>query len=312
LRTPKVGQIREALDKDAAASGALPWDAVKKLRSMIGEKISNAGLNPDISKKELQTLYAALSNDLRDAAYKAGPQAERAFDRANSFSAAGYNRIDTFLDRVSGKDTMEKIFNAATNPSELKEGASTINAVMRSLQPAERDVVKSSFIRRMGHATPGAQDAGGEIFSARTFLTNWNKISPEAKRTMFAGGKITEDLSAVVKAADMLDKASKVFANPSGTAQATAQQALGGGVAIALATGHVGTAGALLAAPVMANLNARLMTNPNFVAWLARSTKMPASALPSALNALSQIRLDPQTKADAERYAQSVRSLPSE
>ena len=37
-----------------------------------------------------------------------------------------------------------------------------------------------------------------------------------------------------------------------------------------------------------ANLDARLMTNPNFVRWLATTTSKPTSAIPAALNALAQ------------------------
>lgn len=306
FRTPKVEQAFNALMKDAN-QGPMTWEAVKQVRSVIGEKISNAGMNPDISRKELQSLYAALSADMRDAAYAAGPKAEQAFNRANAFSAAGYRRIDDFLDRVTGKDTMEKIYRAAVNPSEIREGASTINSVMRSLDPAEREIVKSAFIKRLGIATSGAQDAAGEVFSVRTFLTNWNKVSEDAKRQLLAGGGTAKDMDAIANAAGMLDKASKVFSNPSGTAQASAQQFLYGGATLSALSGNVKTAAALLAAPVVANMNAKLMTNQKFVHWLARSTKLPEAVLPSQINSLGQMKFDAETKPAVDAYLSAVR-----
>lgn len=91
----------------------------------------------------------------------------------------------------------------------------------------------------------------------------------------------------VAKVAANLREGSQVFRNPSGTSQATNQAAAAGGLALAVVTGNMGAAGAIGSGMAGANLSARLLTNPRFVRWLARTTKMPAGAYGSAVNSLA-------------------------
>lgn len=310
LGNTALNAIRADLVKDAQ-DGTLPYAALKGLRTRIGEKIADSGLTADVSRAQWKQLYGALSDDMAAAAKAAGPEAERAYARANAYTAAGHQRIDTFLDRVAGKDTVEKIFTAATNPSELKEGASTINAVMRSLESAERKVVQAAFIRRMGSATAGNQNDLGETFSAQTFLTNWNKASPEAKMTLFADGKgdLRENLDQIAKAANIVREGSKVFANPSGTAQTLANIGTGTALGGSIATGNIGAAAMIVGAMTTANLTARVMTNQNFVRWLAQTTKVSPSALPAQINTLAQIAAkeqDLEARAEMENYMNNL------
>jgi hypothetical protein len=311
LGKPAVEQLKNQLQADAQG-GVLPYEAIRQLRSRIGEKLSNPKLTDDIDRSTWKQLYSALSDDMAEAARQAGPQAEKAFTRANAFTRAGHDRIDTFLERVSGKDSVEKIFQAATNPSELREGASTIGAVMKSLEPEQRSAVSAAVIRRMGLATPGNQNDLGEVFSSQTFLTNWNKISPEAKRTLFAGSKSNElrvNLDRIAEAANSVREGSKVFANPSGTAPAAANIAGGTALALSVGTGNFGLAATLLAGAGAANLSARLLTHAPFVRWLAQTTKISGGALPAQMNMLAQMaeqERDPSLRRDLDAYAKTL------
>lgn len=290
--------------------GKLPYEALKKLRTLVGNEISNSTIASDVPRSKWKALYGALSQDLRVAASDAGPQATKAFERANKYTSAGHTRIETYLDRVIGKDTAEKIFTAAVSPSEVKEGASTINAVMRSIEPKERDMVRAAFLKRLGTATAGRQDAAGEVFSSETFLTNWNKISPEAKMTLFADAKGTlrDDLEKIAKVAANLREGSKVFSNPSGTQQALSSQAMSGGAFVALLTGHPSVAAAIGGAALTANAASRLMTNPNFVKWLAKSTQSPVGAITS-LQGVAQ-GMSGEDRAAVNEFMEKARQLP--
>lgn len=322
FKNAKIKGIEGALKSDMRQSspmqlfaqevdGALPYEAIKKLRTLVGRELENPSLVSDVPRSKWKALYAALSDDLGIAAKTAGPEAEKAFQRANTYTRAGHERIGTYLDRVAGKDTVEKVFQAAVAPSEIREGASTINAVIRSLEPAERKVVQAAFLKRLGTATAGNQDAAGEIFSPQTFLTNWNKISPEAKMTLFSGrdGGLRADLDQIAKVAGNIREGSKVFANPSGTGQALSSQMAGGGALISILTGHPGVAGAIGATAGAANMASRLMTNPEFVKWLATTTVQPTGAIPAALNNLSQVasRMGAQDKAAAHQFIEQAR-----
>lgn len=56
-----------------------------------------------------------------------------------------------------------------------KEGDQRFKQVLRQFKPEEQDVLKSSILNRMGFKN------NEEMFSSRTFLTNYNKLSNSAK-----------------------------------------------------------------------------------------------------------------------------------
>src|SRR5690606_4822458 len=100
---------------------------------------------------------------------------------------------------------------------------------------------------------------------------------------------------------------SKVFANPSGTANRAAALGYYGSLAAtaggaAMGHGTLPLAG-LVITGVGANVAARVMTNPRLVHWLAQATEMPASALPQQIVVLKQMD-DP----DAEELAAALES----
>jgi hypothetical protein len=292
-------------------TNALPYEAVKKLRTLVGQQLEDHSLTSDIPRSKWKALYAALSNDLEAAAAAtSNPDAVKAMSRANQFTRAGHARIDSVLEEVAGKAKPEDIFQAAT--SGMKDGATKISSVMKSLNTEERDIVKAAFVDRMGKAAPGAQNAGGDVFSSQTFLTNWNKMSPRAKSIMFASesGTLAKKLDDIATAASNIKEGSKVFANPSGTTAAGAQVAGLTSVVTALASGNLGLASALVAGAGGANLTARLMTNPKFVDWLAKATKMSNAAAPSVLNSLPRMMKDQpiDVQEDAEKYLNSVQA----
>lgn len=292
FKNATIQAIEGAMKSDTEGfTTRLPYEAMKKLRTLVGQEIENTNLTSSVPRSKWKELYAALSKDLGDAAAEAGPEAQKAYQRANRYTSAGHDRIDTYLDRVAGKDTVEKVFQAAVSPSEIREGASTINAVMRSIPGEDRKIVQAAFLKRLGAAAPGQQDEMGEAFSAERFLSNWNRISPEAKRTLFADsdGQLRDSLDKIAKVAANLREGSRVFANPSGTAPALfAAGGVGAGL-MAIATGHPSAAALLGGMALSANAGARLMTSPTFVKWLADTTKKPMGSLPAALNTLTQL-----------------------
>lgn len=254
--------------------GKLPYEALKKLRTLVGGEIANSTIASDVPRSKWKALYGALSSDLENAATQAGPEATSAFNRANSYHSAGSQRIENTLDSIVNKGDPEKIYNAVI--SGASEGATTIRGVKRSLQPDEWSIVQSTVIDRLGKATPGKQNAEGDQFSSQTFLTNWNRLSPSAKTELFAGGnqRVRHDLDDIAKAAEKVKQAGGVFANPSGTTQAAANISAGTGLAVAAGTGNYTLAASILGGVVAANLSARTLTNPKVTNWLAEATQL--------------------------------------
>jgi hypothetical protein len=316
----KLSNIRAALGDDLdwnAIMGrgrTVPYQGMKELRSRIGEKLADIGFgigDSSIARSDLKRLYAALSEDMKDAVSNI-PEAKSALNRANAYHAAGMSRIDALSRVVDKNGGPEAVFNAAT--SGTKDGATTLRTVMQSLKPDEQKVLASTIVRRLGKATAGQQNAEGDQFSMSTFLTNWNKLSPEAKSNLFGrfGRGFSDDMDAVARMAANVRQGSKVYANPSGTATAGAGLTAMGTFIGSLLTGHYGTAGAVAGGAASANLTARLMTNPAFVRFLKRRIESPLptmAANAAGLYELARKNNDDDLRAAADLMQQSQQGI---
>jgi hypothetical protein len=301
FKNAKIGGIQSAVEADAtqgtkpvedmiaqAADGTLPYEAVKKLRTLVGNEMADSWAGSDVPRSKWKTLYGALTSDLKSAAEQTGPEASAAWNRANNFTRAGMSRIDVLSNVIEKNGGPEKVFQAAT--SGTKEGATTLRAVMQSLPQDAQKTLTATVLRRLGQAKAGVQNDTGSQFSTESFLTNWNNLSPESKRVLFDrfGPQFRQNMDQVASVASNLRTGSKVFVNPSGTGQAAAQYTTVGAFAMAALTGRVGTASAIAGGAGIANLSARLMTNPNFVKWLATATKAPIGAKAALINQLAK------------------------
>lgn len=287
----KLTDVERALIADAE-HGALPFEAVKRLRTLIGEQIGDAGLVPDVPTRQLKALYGALSDDLGTAAKQAGPDAEHAWNWANQFTKQQMGRLED-LQRIVNKDAPEKVFHAVVSGS--TEGDTIAKRVISALPMAERREVAAAVLQRLGRAGAGQQNAMGDAFSAEAFLTNLSKLSPAARETLLG----RTDLDGVM---DMVNhfaavsgtrrEGGRVFANPSGTAPAAAQMALGSGIAGGVASaamGHPLPLVGALAVPAVANLTAKAVTNPELVNMLATTTQMAPGAGAALVNAAANL-----------------------
>ncbi len=312
------GGIAENIASDLAAAraagvGGLPYSAVKDIRSRIGQELSDFSLTTDKPTAEYKRLYAALSQDMEEAARAQGPAAMKAAQRANQYYKASADRLD-LLERVVDKaGGPEKVYAAVM--SGTQDGGTTLRAVMQSLPQDGQRALTAAVIKRMGLATKGNQDAAGDVFSAQTFLTNWNGVSREAKRALFDrhGPRFVADMDKLARVAESIRTGSKVYANPSGTANRGAALTYGASLAGALITGNVGTFGALAGGGLAANGMARWMTNPRFVEWLAKSTELPVGALPQQALMLKGIAMrddDKELAAFADSLLQQRNNQP--
>jgi hypothetical protein len=276
----KADQLAAEIFRD----GKLPFEAVKKLRTLVGNEIADSGLASDVPRSKWNPLYGALSEDLRSIAAQSGPDATSAFNRANDHTRAGISR----LDRIAPFADVQAPEQAFTNLQRtLGENVSTFQAVKKSLPEGARGVVAGTVIERLGKATNGNQNEMGSVWSPETFLTNWNKMTPKARDELFSGfpgaEKAKADVEAVAKTTAVMRDNSKMWANPSGTGANTfARGVFVGGPATDIinpwAPAAIGTAVG------GANLLSKALTSPNVV----RSMAQRSGGSPSLTNA--QIR----------------------
>lgn len=294
----------------ASPPPALPYEAIKKLRTLVGKEITDGSLVSDVPRSKWRALYGALSEDLGDAAKAAGPRAEEAWAKANDYTSKHMQRLEE-LSGIVGRDAPEKVFSAAI--AGTAEGDTIIKRVMSALPLEERNQVAAAVLQRMGRATAGQQNAMGDAFSPETFLTSLAKMSPPARQTIF-GATSSDDLlkrlGQIAKISETRREGSKVFANPSGTAGAGAQIAVGSGLGTAgvhaLSTGDVLPVLAATAPIVGSNLAARVMTSPRVLKMAASRTQLSDGAPAVVAGAASRLNsasdLDPSERAVGEVY----------
>ena len=258
-------------------AGTIPYSELRQVRTLVGRKLSNTLLIGGEDEAALKRLYGQLSEDMKSAATNAG--ASKEFDNATTFYKNHIQGIEKQLQQIANKASPEDAYRAAI--SGTKEGGTKINQVMKSLALPEREIVRGTILHNLGKATAGQQDGAGTLFSTQTFLTNWNKIAPEAKKALF--GADTETRIAIDTIATVASRLKGVerFGNPSGTAQ---QMTMGFLLASSM-TMPLRVGGALLGA----NSSARLLTNPRFVKWLGKNVNKNLS--PQSLNkALKELK----------------------
>ncbi len=313
---PKIASLFQTVGEDLAKAGGkgLPYDAVREIRSKIGAELADFSLTTDKPTAQYKALYAALSRDVEAAAKAQGPAAYEAAKRANKYYAYSQNRLEA-LERVVDKaGGPEKVYQAAL--SGTQDGATTLRKVMHSLPQDGQKALTAAVVKRMGLATKGNQNADGDQFSAQTFLTNWNALSKEARGALFsplAGSnpKFVADMDRIARVAARIKDGSKVFANPAGTANRALAYTYAATVGGSILTGQLGATASLVAGGVAANTAARWMTNPKFVAWLAKSTEAPLSALPQQVQMLKQIAAS-EKDAELAAYADSLSQKPAQ
>lgn len=314
LSSGKVADIRTALDTDiqaslaAAGRGELPYQAMKQLRSRLGQLIQDSTFATDMPTAQLKQIYGALSNDMTAAATATGnPAAMRAVARANNFYKLGMKRMEVLEQVVERHGGGEKIFASAM--SGTREGGTVIRSVMQSLPRDAQKQVAAAVVRRMGRATPGSpvQNETNEVFSSDTFLKNWNNLSKEAQQGLFSrfGEGFVQDMNALAKASAGIKAGANVVKNGSGTGAAGAQWITGTAFVMNLFGGSPGYAGLIGGGVASSFALSKAMTNPTVVKWLAQQTKVPAAALPIQL---ARLKAEAQATGDAEalEFANSV------
>jgi len=280
LINPNIATMRKNLQQDLARGGGrMPYEALKELRTRIGRELDASILSPDKTTAQYKALYASLSRDMEAAAKAQGPAAEGAARRANTFTRVSADRLEDIQRVIDKNGGPERIYQAAV--SGTRDGGTTIHKVMQSLDRQQQRAVTAAVIRRMGLANPGAQDASGEVFSARTFMTNWNNVSKEAKRALFDrhGPGFSEDMDRITRVAQNIDKGSAVYKNPSGSGTLVGSigyyVSLAQAVSHGVSTGNYWPAGGVAAVGYGGNQLAEALTNPDVVKWLAGTTKYP-------------------------------------
>ena len=146
------------------------------------------------------------------------------------------------------------------------------------------------------------------------FLTNWNKLSPEAKTALFGGKRYAElrkGLDTVLDVMQSLKGVEKVT-NSSNTARSmiawSTMQTLGGALGGFAVGGDpqsaIAGAFSVVVAPRVA---AKLITSPAFVKWLATPITNPNGIAAHVSRLLAIAVAEPEIKDEISQYAHALR-----
>jgi hypothetical protein len=267
----------------------ISWQALKELRTKIGQAIGDTkGALVDTDTGKLKDLYGALTADMEAAAKSQGPEAHKAWQRANTFYKTGAKRIERSLDKTISVDNPERAFEAFTALAKADRQTADITRMRQIKSSMPRDDwndVSASIVDRMGKAKPGAQNAAGDVFSPGSFLTEWNKMSSEAKNILLPS-EVRVELDKLAKVAESV-KSANLERNMSNT----------GTVAGLLATGAGGITNlpATVAALGAANISARGLTNVSFLRALNSAARGDAKVLSAMAKGKGQVAQDAAT-----------------
>lgn len=266
-----------------------PVDGIKNMRAQLRDEFAEMGLRgSDIERRAMQVVDAA-EMDIQDGLLALGKRgAAEAYEQASLEAAKRFQMIDEVFEPILGKGgsrSGEQVFDAI---QQLARGnAVRLGKFLNALPEAEANAVRATIINRLGRSTDGAQNAAGDAFSLSRFLTDWNRMTPEAKSALF-GGESRDALNKLAEVAEGTKAASR-FVNTSNSAGAIAMQAL---LRMGETAAGFATAGGTAAATY---LTGRLLASPRFARWLAR---LPAQQTEAATQAHIQ-RLDRIAAADS-------------
>ena len=310
--------LKTALDKihgiiaDAGEEG-IKFGALRRIRTAIGKDLATPQLtgSSGAQNEAMKRVYGALTQDLSESAANVSTKAAQKLKAADRFTRMWMNTAKDTMEKIVRFDADEKAFKFALNSG--RDGGSALTRMKRHFTKEEWDVVSASVLNQLGNATPGMQDAAGDVFSINTFMTNWNRLAQEAKDALFGSAEnkvMRQSLDDLVEVIGELRNI-KRYANVSNTSGSIhtllALNALGasGG---ALATGDVEGAGlgtiATVSGTILApRLAAKLLTNPSFVTWLSTPVKEGVSSVPAHIGRLSAIsEANPEIKEEIDEF----------
>jgi hypothetical protein len=259
-----VAALRELRDE---ISEEYTIDGIKRMRTTLRDRYLGDGLRMSDLERRVGQVIDAAEQDVADGLLAAGkPEAARAWTVAAAAARDRLKTIDNVLAPIIGRradapKSGEQIMQAITRMS--KSDNAKLAQFLKAMPEDEAATVRATVISRLGTSNAEAAD-----FSLARFLTQWEKMTPGAKRTLF-GGELTEALDNLATVAGGAKEAQR-FANFSNTGSAIGLTATGVGGTAGFATAPVLTVAALASQYGLG----RLLASPGFARWLAR---MPAN-----------------------------------
>lgn len=150
----------DAEDLGAGPAEAITWADVQKLRSTLGDALSNPKVVNDVGEQNLRRMYATLTSDMQATARGLGKPALDAFNAANEQSSAVYRTAEGPISKIlNGDPNPENVAKALASGGKI--GASDL-ATLRTELPEGANALAATIVKQGG----------------------WAKLAPEAKAAL--------------------------------------------------------------------------------------------------------------------------------
>lgn len=286
------GQLGRILRDIAGRSWRGTLQDMRELRSAL-RRLSSGMQDTEkntLSKSDVERLRAAVSRDMqytleRNAkTYAANGQRQTAvrilrsaqlFKRADDFYRLSQARLDV-IEKLFSAKSPEAVYKNVAQAAQIKGGdLAKLRALAKVLRSDERAEFASGVLSQLGRPIASARGFSQEIgFSVTSWLTNWNKMSPEAKRLIF-GDQHALALDKLARVARRLaDVEAQVNSSRSGTHLTNIAGIASAGTA--LATGNI----LPILGPALSGYTASLLlSRPAYATWATRYAVLRAHAL---------------------------------
>lgn len=187
-----IRNVVSAVNEDSK-SGKLSLGLMLQLRKDIGSKLRDVPFS-DARQGALKRLYGAISRDIEGTLSnntmnvywnKANmPQKEgvlAAWKDANRFYSRGLAEVKMMERKFGNTKSAEQIFSAVTGAT--KSDTANLSRMFSAMTPATRDSLKATVLRKLSVPSGGSDFTQGTV---KTFVNNWNKLSPVSKKVLGA------------------------------------------------------------------------------------------------------------------------------
>ena len=293
LRPPAASQLRDALGTDLTPAGQLPWEALKNIRSSVGEKLNGPPV-ADMPQAALRQIYGGLTADMQAGAAKVSPDALSAFHRANAATAAGHDLLETHINPILTAATPEAAAQYAMGQARL--GGSRLGALTFNMPGAAGDL--GSFALRNAATNLESPTALAQAMTGRRPV-----YSQEAQNVLFPNASTQADIADLATAGRAMQPLERDMANsPTAT-----HSARGMGRIIASAElarqGHdlagvpgavAGGAAGLFAPNILGRVAQATALNPAIASVFGREIPFEPGRLPNLVRALMAPTVSPR------------------
>lgn len=263
---------------DIDANLGVRYGQMKNWRTSVGKRVEQGG----VEGGQMAQTYKSATEATEDLMSRAGAlddyrdinaaTRELHAKRGNITQGGDIPELQKLKNKREGRDAFAYVFDGKEVSPER------IELLYRNSDPARWDDLSGDIIEYMGKASAGQKTSVSD-FSPNTFLTNWNRLPPEAKR-LLAGDEMQALDDLAVAAQAFRDRAAR--GNPSGTARMLQGGASVGGLSVAAtraAQGDLSWLGAATLGAGATNAAARAAVSKGFNDYLGRAAPKLASRL---------------------------------